>query len=108
LPVLGEIVEKDGWVSAMVVDPGIGIGAVKLAYTCTGDRAPKDRIWCYGDAERVGGTVRAKLPADVVQCYLAAYERGADAPDNAVGRVRGGPWGTIFHTQCGTTKYLER
>ena len=89
LPKLGDAVVRDGVISAPILDVGAGIGFARLSYTTSDEQPTYKRKWISADAAVENGCVKARLPADTVQCYLAAYERDSR-----------------FHDLCGTTKFV--
>lgn len=75
LPVLGKTSVKGRTLSAKVKSEGAGIKKCYLCYT-TDRKEPlwHKRQWQMTEATYSNGTIKATLPPDVLQCYLAAYD----------------------------------
>ena len=75
LPVLDKTTVKGSTISAKVKSEGAGIRKVFLCYTA--DRSEPvwhKRKWHMIEAAYDGTTIKAELPPDAFQCYLAAYD----------------------------------
>ncbi len=75
LPLLGKSTVADGTISCEVPDEGKGIKQTFIAFTCDRDEAePPKRKWQMLPAEYSNKVISAKLPENVYQCFLAAYD----------------------------------